>query len=269
MNRFGNILLVGCGNMAGAMLEGWLKGGMSPSAFTVVDPRRESVPEGVTLLRELPREGRFDAVMLGIKPQGLDEAAPAIAPLVGPGTALFSILAGVEFDSLAARFPEAGAIVRIMPNLAAAIGKSPIALDARGLDETGRAAVTAMMAHLGTPEWLAREDLFDSVTALAGCGPAFVYRFIDALAAGGVALGLEEGQSQRLAVAMVEGAVQLASASPFSPGELADKVASPGGSTRAGMNVLDAGEALARLIAATMAASRDRNAEMAAEARKA
>jgi pyrroline-5-carboxylate reductase len=269
MDRFGNILLIGCGNMAGAMLEGWLNGGMPPAAFTVVDPKRADVPAGVTLLKELPREGRFDVVMLGIKPQGLDDAAPAIAPLIGRGTTLFSILAGVEFDSLSARFPEAGAIVRIMPNLAAAIGKSPIALDSRGLDETGRAAVTAMMAHLGTPEWLAREDLFDSVTALAGCGPAFVYRFIDALAAGGVALGLEEGQSQRLALAMVEGAAQLAAASPFSAGELADKVASPGGSTRAGMNVLDADGALAALIAATMAASRDRNAEMAAEARRA
>ncbi|MFK4874841.1 pyrroline-5-carboxylate reductase family protein [Novosphingobium sp. ZW T3_23] len=269
MDRFGNILLIGCGNMAGAMLEGWLNGGMRPAAFTVVDPKRADVPAGVTLLKELPKEGRFDVVMLGIKPQGLDEAAPAIAPLVRRGTALFSILAGVEFDSLSARFPEAGAIVRIMPNLAAAIGKSPIALDSRGLDETGRAAVTAMMAHLGTPEWLAREDLFDSVTALAGCGPAFVYRFIDALAAGGVALGLDEGQSQRLALAMVEGAAQLAAASPFSAGELADKVASPGGSTRAGMNVLDADGALAALIAATMAASRDRNAEMAAEARQA
>ncbi|EQB19248.1 pyrroline-5-carboxylate reductase [Novosphingobium lindaniclasticum LE124] len=268
MDRFENILLVGCGNMAGAMLEGWLNGGIPAERFTIVDPRRAEAPQGVTLLQDLPGEGHFDAVMLGIKPQGLDDAAPAIAPLVGPRTALFSILAGVEFDSLAARFPDAGAIVRIMPNLAAAIGKSPIALDSRGLDESGRAAVTAMMAHLGTPEWLAEEALFDSVTALAGCGPAFVYRFIDALAAGGAALGLDEGQAQRLAVAMVEGAAQLAAASPLSPGDLADKVASPGGSTRAGMNVLDADAALTRLIAATMAASRDRNAEMAAEARQ-
>lgn len=268
MERFQNILLVGCGNMAGAMLEGWLKGGIPASRFTVVDPGRESVPEGVTLLRELPAEGRFDAVMLGIKPQGLDSAAPVIAPLVGKNTVLFSILAGVEFDSLAARFPDAGAILRIMPNLAVAIGKSPVALDSRGLDETGRAEITTLMAPLGSTEWLDHEGQFDAVTALTGCGPAFVYRFIDALAAGGVALGIEADQAQRLAVAMVEGASQLASASPFSPGELADKVASPGGSTRAGMNVLDADGALAKLLAATMQASNDRNAEMAAEARR-
>jgi pyrroline-5-carboxylate reductase len=187
MERFQNILLVGCGNMAGAMLEGWLKGGIPASRFTVVDPGRESVPEGVALLRELPAEGRFDAVMLGIKPQGLDGAAPAIAPLVSKETVLFSILAGVEFDSLAARFPDAGAILRIMPNLAVAIGKSPVALDSRGLDEIGRAEVTALMAPLGSTEWLDHEGQFDAVTALTGCGPAFVYRFIDALAAGGVA----------------------------------------------------------------------------------
>ncbi|MGF7155748.1 pyrroline-5-carboxylate reductase family protein [Novosphingobium gossypii] len=268
MDRFQNILLVGCGNMAGAMLTGWLAGGIPASRFTVVDPHRETVPEGVTLHRTLPADGRFDAILLGVKPQGLDDVVPALAPLVGRETALFSILAGVELDSLTARFPQAGSLVRVMPNLAVAVGKSPIALDARGLDETGRAAVTALMEPLGTPEWLAGEHLFDAVTALAGCGPAFVYRFIDSLAAGAVALGLDAGQSQRMALAMVEGAGQLAGASAFSPGELADKVASPGGSTRAGMNVLDQDGALAAVIAAAMTASRDRNAEMAAEARK-
>lgn len=268
MDRFQNILIVGCGNMAGAMLDGWLAGGVPASRFTVADPHRAGVPAGVTLLRELP-QGRFDAVLLGVKPQGLDDVAPLLAPLVGAETVLFSILAGVEFASLAARFPQAGAIVRIMPNLAAAIGRSPIALDARGLDEGGRAAVTALMQPLGTPEWLAGEDLFDAVTALAGCGPAFVYRFIDSLSAGAVALGIEEGQALRLALATVEGAARLAASSPLTPGDLADRVASPGGSTRAGLNVLDDQAALAHLVGAAMAASRDRNAEMAAEARQA
>lgn len=268
MTSLEKILLVGCGNMAGAMLTGWLAGGIPASTFTVVDPQRAEVPEGVTLLRELPQGESFDAVMLGIKPQGLDAAAPAIAPLIGKDTVLFSILAGVEFDSLAARFPDAGALVRIMPNLAVAIGKSPVALDSRGLDEAGREAVTQLMNPLGTPEWLADETLFDAVTAIAGCGPAFVYRFIDSLASGAQALGLEAEQSQRLALAMVEGAASLAAGAEVSPGVLADRVASPGGSTREGMNVLDADNALARLMAAALEASRNRNAEMAAEARK-
>lgn len=267
MDRFQNILLVGCGNMAGAMLSGWLAGGISAARFTVVDPHRDAVPAGVSLLPKVPQDKRFDAVLLGVKPQGLDDVAAQLAPSVGRESVLLSILAGVEFASLAARFPQAGALVRVMPNLAAAIGKSPIALDARGLDELGRAAVTRLMEPLGTPEWLASEDLFDAVTALAGCGPAFVYRFVDALGSGGVALGLDEGQARRLALAMVEGAAQLAAGSEFSPGVLADKVASPGGSTRAGMDLLDADEALAKLVASAMRASRDRNAEMAAAAR--
>lgn len=260
------ILIVGCGNMGGAMLEGWIAGGIAPARFTVVDPYLAAVPEGVTLLRDLP-EGRFDAVLLGVKPQGLDAVAPRLRPLAGRETVVMSILAGVEFDSLAARFPDARALVRIMPNLAARIGKSPIALDSRGLDETGRAAVTALMQPLGMPEWLATEDLFDAVTALSGCGPAFVYRFIDSLAAGAVALGINAEQARRLAVSMVEGAAQLAAASDVSPGELADRVASPGGSTRAGLNVLDQDGALAEVVARAMTASRDRNAEMAKEAR--
>lgn len=268
--KLDSILIAGCGNMGGAMLAGWLAGGLDPARFTVVDPLLEAAPDGVALLREVPRHaspGAFDAVLLGVKPQGLDAIVPALAPSVGADTLLMSILAGVEFDSLCARFPDAGAILRIMPNLAARIGRSPIALDARGLDEAARDLVTAFMEPLGTVEWLAGEELFDAVTALSGCGPAFVYRFIESLAAGAVSLGIDPVQAQRLAVTMVEGAAQLAGASELSPGELADRVASPGGSTRAGMDVLDEGGALAKVVAAAMTASRDRNAEMAAEAR--
>ena len=260
-----SILLIGCGNMGGAMLAGWLAAGMVPARFSVVDPFLEQVPPGVELLRELP-ERRFDAILLGVKPQLLGEVAPQIARLAGGETILLSILAGAELASLAARFPAAGGVVRIMPNLAAAIGKSPIALAGQGLDETQTAAVTALMAPLGTPEWL-DEAQFDAVTALAGSGPAFVYRFIDALAQGGAALGLPAEQAQRLALAMVEGAGALASASEHAPGELARRVASPGGTTEAGLGVLDADSALAALVAATLKAAADRSAEMAAAAR--
>jgi pyrroline-5-carboxylate reductase len=192
---------------------------------------------------------------------------PSIARFARADTIVFSILAGVELATLASRFPEAGSIVRIMPNLAAAIGKSPIALLGQGLDEVRKVEVEALMAPLGTPEWLAGEGQFDVVTALAGSGPAFLYRFIDALASGATALGLDEGQAQRLALATVEGAALLASASPHSPDELARRVASPGGTTQAGLDVLDADGAIARLVEATLRAAAERNAEMARAAR--
>jgi pyrroline-5-carboxylate reductase len=266
MAMLDKILIIGCGNMGGAMLAGWLAGGIAPERFTVVDPLLAEAPRGVTLLRELP-DAHFDAILLGVKPQLLGDVAPRLAALADEGTVLLSILAGVELASLAARFPAARGLVRIMPNLAAAIGKSPVALFAQGLDDSGKAAVTDLMQPLGLPEWLAAEGQFDLITALAGSGPAFVYRFIDALAAGAAALGLDRAQADRLALATVEGAAALAAASPHGPGELARRVASPGGTTEAGLNVLDADAAILRLVEATLKAAAERSAEMAAAAR--
>lgn len=263
---FDRILLVGCGNMAGAMLHGWLAAGLDPARFAVFDPFVGELPTGVRRLEALPQDAAFDAILLGVKPQLLAQVAPQVAPLAGPGTALFSILAGVELAVLGAHFPQAGGLVRLMPNLSAALGKSPIALASRGLDQADQEAATALLAPLGTPEWIA-EEAFDLVTALAGSGPAFVYRFIDALAQAAAALGLPREQAARLALATVDGAAALAAVSPHDPGELARRVASPGGVTQAGLDRIDRDGALGSLIEATLRAARDRSAQMAAEAR--
>lgn len=260
------MLLIGCGNMGGAMLAGWLRGGVAPGVFTVVDPYVQNVPDGVRLLRELPDES-FDAVLLAIKPQGLADAAPAIERVIGQETVLLSLLAGVELATLGERFPRAGAVVRVMPNLSAALGKSPIALAGNGLTETQTALVDALMAPLGQGEWIG-EDRFDLVTALAGSGPAFVYRFIDALGRAAADLGLPEEQAWRLALATVDGAAALAAQSEHAPGELARRVASPGGTTEAGLRALDAEGRLLTLMTETLQAAAKRSAEMSAEARK-
>ncbi|WP_298196066.1 pyrroline-5-carboxylate reductase [Novosphingobium sp.] len=263
------MLQIGCGNMGGAMLAGWLAGGMAADGFTVVDPVLAEAPPGVRLLRQAPSgEAPFDMLLLGFKPQQFAQIAPGLEPLAGEGTVVLSVLAGVELATLRARFPRARGIVRVMPNLAAALGKSPIGLVGE-VDEADRAAVDRLMAPLGQAEWLVDEETMHLVTALAGSGPAFVYRMIDALAAGAAALGLPRDQADRLALSMVEGAAALAATSPHSPGELADRVASPGGVTRAGMNVLDAENRLLALMTDTLRAARDRNIEMAEEARAA
>lgn len=265
--RFQNILLVGCGNMAGAMLEGWLAGGLAPKRFTVVEPGEKALPAGIVRHRTMPGSGEFDVILLGVKPQLLGEVAPAVAKLAGGRTTVLSLLAGIELATLSERFPGAAAHVRVMPNLAVALGKAPIALAERGLlDERGRAALVALMAPLGTPEWVG-EEAFDLVTALAGSGPAFVYRFIDALAGGAAKLGLPREQADRLALATVEGSAALAAASADTPAQLAERVASPGGMTREGLNVLDADNALLKLLTETLRAARDRGAELAAQAR--
>jgi pyrroline-5-carboxylate reductase len=259
------MLLIGCGNMAGAMLDGWLAGGLDPVIFTIVDPMRKDAPDGVRLLRQLPDE-EFDAVMLGIKPQGLADAASAIEPLLGPGTVLLSILAGTRLATLRQRFPRAGAVVRVMPNLSAKLGKSPIALVAADISDDQRSMVDALAAPLGHGEWLADESLFDLVTALAGSGPGFVYRFIDSLAIAAADLGLPRDQADRLALATVEGASALAAVSEHGPGELARRVASPGGVTQAGLDTLDKDNRLVTLMTDTLRSARDRSAEMAREA---
>jgi pyrroline-5-carboxylate reductase len=267
MSGFARLLLVGCGNMAGAMLQGWLAAGLDPEGFTVADPAPRELPAGVHKLDAIPSEGGFDAILLGVKPQLLAQVAPQVESLTGPGTVVISILAGVELAVLEKQFPRARGLIRIMPNLAAALGKSPIAVAARGLDEQSRAAAFELLSPLGTPEWIGEEE-FDLVTALAGSGPAFVYRFIDALSSASVELGLPEDKARRLALAMVEGAAALAAASEHDPGELARRVASPGGVTQAGLDALDEGDSLRRLVAKTLRAARDRSAEMTAEARR-
>lgn len=260
------ILLVGCGNMAGAMLQGWLAAGLDPARFTVADPSPRELPAGVRVVDAVPQGEVFDAILLGVKPQILGALVPAVVPVAGPATLLISILAGVELAVLRQHFPVAGGILRLMPNLAAALGKSPMGLAQIGLDGAGQVAAAALLAPLGTPEWV-EEAEFDLVTALAGSGPAFVYRFIDALGAAAINLGMAEDKARRLALSMVEGAAALAAASPHDPAELARRVASPGGTTQAGLDVMDAGAAMLKLAEATLRAARDRSAEMAAEAR--
>ena len=258
--------LIGCGNMGGAMLRQWLVGGTISAANVFVLNRHDgALPEGVRQGRALPDGPLPDAVMLAVKPQQLDAIAGAWAQRLAGIPLLISILAGVEQDAIARRF-SAGAILRAMPNLPVGIGKGVVALNGP-IDDAAARGAEALMAPLGLVEWIGDAAQFDVVTALAGSGPAFLYRFIDALARGGAALGLPAEQAARLAVATVEGAALLAARASETPGALADQVASPGGSTREGLNVLDAEGALNRLVADTLAAATRRNAELAAAAR--
>ena len=263
---FKRILIVGCGNMGGAMLEGWLAGGAKPSRFAVLDPRIASAPGGVGVVREVEESpDGIDTVMLGFKPQQLASLSAKLSPVVD-GRTVLSILAGVDLAALRRAFPRSSARVRIMPNLAAALGKSPIAVAAEGLDERGEAALFQLLGPLGAPERV-DEAQFDLVTALAGSGPGFLYRFVEALAEAAARLGLPPIQAERLAIAMTEGAATLAARSNDGPGALADKVASPGGVTRAGLNVLDKDRALFRLMRETLAAAERRSAEMTEQRR--
>ena len=257
--------LVGAGNMGGAMLARWIAGGVLDAAqVTAIDPGAPDVPDGVRVVAAPPEGEQVDVIILATKPQLLETVAPSLAN-AQPGL-LISILAGVEEATLAARIP-AGATVRAMPNLPVSLGRGVVALYSSDADEQARATAEALMAPLGLVEWVADEHLFHVVTALSGSGPGFVYRFIAALADAGAALGLPADQARRFAIATVEGAAALAADSDDTPQALADRVASPGGTTRAGLDVLDQDDAMRRLVGDTLTAAARRSEELAAAAR--
>lgn len=256
--------LLGCGNMAGAMLSRWLKTGLDPSAVTIIKPSARNVPEGISVV-QAPPEGEVPAVIvLGVKPQIF---ATAIAGIAVPGATVISIMAGVECASIAARMPDAGAIVRMMPNLPVALGKGVSLLFADRADDVLRGVVDALATPLGLAMWMESEAMLNAGTAVSGSGPAFVYRFIDAMAAGAQKLGFAPEEARALALATAEGATALALASSDSPGVLADRVASPKGMTRAGLDVMDDQRAIYDLIDRTLKATADRGIEMAQAAR--
>ena len=266
MDAAAGLWLIGAGNMGGAMLRGWLAVG-GGRAITVIDPFVETVPAGVTLLREIPAgSDQPDILVLAVKPQQLGPVENAFKHKPGAPRLLLSILAGVETATLRAAFSPVST-VRAMPNLPVSIGEGVTALFSFDADDAACAEAAALVAPLGMVEWIDDEALFDAVTALSGCGPGFLFRFIDALAEAGEALGLPADQALRLATVTVKGSGLLAAQSDESPAVLADRVASPGGSTREGLNVLDHRGALTSLMRATLAAAAKRNAELAAAAR--
>jgi pyrroline-5-carboxylate reductase len=260
--------LIGCGNMAGAMLSRWIDSGqIAADAVDVVNRHDRELPGGVRQARVLPDGPPPDAIMLGMKPQQIDEIVAAHGDAIARAPVLISILAGVEETTLAERFP-GPAIVRAMPNLPVALGKGVVVLHARTAPESVKESVAALMAPLGLVEWTDDEAMYGALGTLEGCGPAFLFLFIDALAKGGEALGIPTDQAARLALATVDGAAAMAAGANARPATLADRVASPGGSTRQGLNVLDRDEALVKLLTETLVAARRRGEEMAAEAKR-
>ena len=258
------LLMIGCGNMAGAMLEGWLAAGADPRMITVVRPSGRPPAPGIRTLKVLPEDETPALVLLGVKPQKLAEVAPALAAALEPETILVSILAGTRLATLRSLFPAPRTVVKAMPNLPVGLRKGVTELYTdEASDGAPAAEVERLMAALGHVEWFDDEARFAIAAALTAAAPAFLYRFLDALAGAGERLGLPRAQADRLAAAMAEGASALAAVSSETPAGLAARVASPGGTTEAGLRILDSEPGLRTLVLAALEASRKRGAEMA------
>ena len=260
-----HLFMVGCGNMAGQMLARWLACGLDPARVTVLRPSGRPVADGVQVIATYPASLPAQAtVLLGMKPYQLDDVAASLAPLCTADTRIVSILAGTPVADLRQRFPAAQDIIRAMPNLPVALGQGVTGLYADDeVSQAGRVAIDALIKPLGAAEWIEDEGQFNALTALSGCGPAFLFRFIDAFARAGEAIGLSADQAARMALTTVQGSASLAAQALESPAVLADRVASPGGMTREGLNVLDADERLLTLLVDTLTATRDRGEEIA------
>ena len=234
---------------------------IQPGVDIIIGPGTEVIAaEG-----KIVTAGGFDTHIHFICPQQIDEALRQHQAALAQVPVVISIIAGVGPDILARYLPDA-AIVRAMPNLPVALGQGVVALHAPGIAASVRTAVDGLMAPLGLALWLDTPADYDAVGALAGTGPAFLFRFIDALAAAGRAIGLDDEQAARIALATVAGAAAQARTAGAAPAVLADRVASPGGMTRAGLDVLDAGRRLDTLLVETLAAVMHRRTEMEAAA---
>lgn len=257
---------VGAGNMAGAMIDGWRRAGVALDGVTVIRPSGTAIA-GLTVRTDYPDlPPRF--IMLGFKPQKLDEIATGLAPYAGPGTILVSMLAGTSAASLRERFSAARAIVRVMPNLPVSEGQGVTALYSDDADADARDTVGALMAALGDAPWCANEDDFSAIGAVAGSGPAYVARFAAALAKGGERLGLDPELANRIAVRTMIGTGAMAAASGESMADLARRVASPKGTTEQGLAILDGAYGLQPLVDRMLDAAIERGRQMAEDARR-
>jgi len=251
------------------MLEGWLAVGMKPAGVTVVDPRpseeitRLCADRGIALNPSSPSAP--EVLVLAIKPQMLDAAAPGVSGLVGPNTLIVSILAGKTIGDLRSRLPAAGAVVRAMPNLPASVGRGATGAAASPeVTEAQRLMADALLRSNGIVEWLPSEDLIDAVTAVSGSGPAYVFHLVECLAEAGAAAGLPADLAERLARATVTGAGELLFRSDLPPATLRQNVTSPGGTTAAALEVLMADpNGLKGLMREAVAAAKRRAQELA------
>lgn len=270
---FERVWILGCGAMGGALLDRWLTAGLDAAAVTVIDPSPAGLPAnfaGRVVVDAAAARSATGAgpslLVLGIKPQAFGDVAPTIAAIVRASAPLLvSMLAGVRTGAIANALPGAR-IVRIMPNLPARIGRAATALFAAGATDADQVAATALMEAAGSAIWLDEESRFDAVTALSGSGPAYLFRFIEALAGAGEAAGLDGDTAARLALETVAGAAQLAATSAVSPADLRQQVTSPNGTTQAGLDVLDGDGALSSLLRATVRAAAERSRALAAAA---
>lgn len=265
------LVLVGAGNMGGALLAGWLNGN---AAFdiSVIDPKPSDAmaikmaSHGVAHFADAGGAPTADYLVVAVKPQMMSAVLPALAVLVGSETVVISVAAGTSIASLAAPFGKETKVVRVMPNTPALVGRGmSVCFANEKVSATQRAAINGLMAAVGEVAWIDDEGQMDAVTGVSGSGPAYVFHLAEALAAAGVAAGLDEKLADQLARATVCGAGELIAQSSDDPATLRRNVTSPNGTTQAALEVLMGKGGFPDLLPRAVKAAADRSRELSKE----
>lgn len=263
----GAVVLAGAGKMGGAMLSGWLARGLPASRVVVIEPRPgpdiDALRARGLKLNPAPGEvGAAAAIVIAVKPQIFAEEAAALRAFIRPDGLVVSIMAGRTIAGIATAC--GGAVVRAMPNMPASIGRGmTVAAAAANVTAAQRAIADALLAATGAVEWIADEALMDAVTAVSGSGPAYVFLLAEELARAGVAAGLPEALSARIARETVAGAGELLHRLADDPSILRQNVTSPGGTTAAALDVLMGEDGLRQLMTRAVAAAARRSRDLA------
>ena len=235
---------IGCGNMGGALCRAVAK---TEKNIAVADAFGETAEKcasdtGAAICDNAGIAGNSEFVVLGVKPQILGSVVSEIAPqiLERERAVVISMAAGVSIEKIRAMFKSDVPVIRIMPNTPAAIGEGMIVFASDGVTEKEKEAFLKGFSAAGEIEEIP-EKLIDAASAVSGCGPAFVYMFIEALADGGVRCGLPRALAYKLAAKTVGGSAKMPGMTGKHPGELKDAVCSPGGSTIEGVAALEEG----------------------------
>jgi len=257
------VVLIGCGNMGGALLRGWVAAGVAPIA--VVDPKLDRV-EGAAVLAGLEALGGLSGplcVVLAVKPAMIAPTLTQVATYLDDRALVISVAAGVSLATLRRCAGSGPAVVRTMPNTPAAIGRGAIAaVPDAPLTEAQHEFAQGLLQAAGQVFWLGDEGLIDAVTAVSGSGPAYFYRFTELLAQTGRDLGLSPQMAESLATLTFTGAAALLDATGKPAAQLRVEVTSPNGVTAAALAQFDQDNRLGDLINAAGRAAVKRNREM-------
>jgi len=270
MKLSGPLLLVGCGKMGSALLEGWLEGGLAPVDAWIVEPGADHLQgflgrgvQHAASAGDLPAGLAPGLILFAVKPQMLAEALPHYRGFAEAGAAVLSIAAGWRIAAFEAALGSETAVVRAMPNTPAAVGRGMTVLCANAhCDQALRDLAGELLAAVGEVAWVEDEGLIDAVTAVSGGGPAYVFLLIECLAEAGVEAGLPADLAMQLARVTVSGAGALVYQSPEPAATLRQNVTSPGGTTLEALKILMAEDGLQPLMTKAIAAATARSREL-------